>query len=143
MSYNQEELISIFNSIVEICSNSDTLKLYTDAYCDLWQKFDNLKQKYDSFMEIVDNLSQKYDSSIGIVEKSEVKEIVSAEFTDLEQLVMSNVEESKDICLEHKDDKEFHPPKKEFGNLLMLFNETHDRIVSFEVLLKVFQPTGR
>ena len=124
MSYNQEELISIFNSIVEICSNSDTLKLYTDAYCDLWRKFDNLRRKYNSFMEIV--------------EEPEVRKVVSDAFTDLKQLVMSNVEESKDICLEHKDDKEFHPPKKEFGNLLMLFNEAHDGICTFEVLLKFF-----
>jgi hypothetical protein len=56
----------------------------------------------------------------------------------LEQLLTSNAKKLKDICLEHKDDEEFHPSKKEFGDLRKLFNEAHDGICTFEALLTVF-----
>ena len=121
MSYNQEELISILNSIVEICSSSDTLIPIVDG-CRDFLKFDDVRQKYYSFM--------------GNREKTrEAKEIISADFTDLEQLVMNNAKKLKDICLEHKDDEEFHPLKS--GDLWKLFTETHDGIRIFEVLLTV------
>ena len=128
MSYKyKEELTSIISSIFEIGSNYDTpLKPYTDMYCNLWRKFNNTtRPKYWSFM--------------GNREKThEVKEEVSAAFTDLEQLLTSNGKKLKDICLEHKDDEEFHPSKKEYETLRKLFNEAHDGICTFEALLTVF-----